>query len=307
MLRSVLGLDVAAAVAKLEGADRIWLVGTGTSRHAAELGSRMLALAGCDARWESSASFAHLRPEPDPVDAIVLISHTGETAFARRVRARALASGSPLVSLTGTGVGWGEAIEVAPRERSETYTASFTAALLLLARLAGAIGAGELGAEALEATIAAAEVAQEASWDGIAAPQRLLVIAGAGPAGVTAREGALKIREAARLPSEGFEAEHLLHGSAVPLGPGDRLLLLDPASDPDGLVPALGEAARGTGVEVASLDGVPELDPLLAQIPLTIRLQLLASALADAGGHDPDSVITGPWAGEDLWERGAGG
>src|SRR3712207_7174955 len=34
---------------------------------------------------------------------------------------------------------------------------------------------------------------------------------------VTAREGALKLREAARRLAEGFDAEYLLHGSAVPL------------------------------------------------------------------------------------------
>ena len=304
VLRGVLSLDLGSPLEKLRGAGRVWLVGTGTSQHAAELGSRMLRLAGVDARWESSAGFVNLRPVADPGDPIILISHTGETAFARRIRERALAAGSPLVSLTGSGIGWEEAIEVAPRERSETYTASYTAALLLLARLAGALGAEQLGDSALEATIGAAADAQDHSWRGAAPPRRLLAIAGAGAAAVTAREGALKLREAARLPAEGFEPEYLLHGSAVPLGSGDRLLLLAPASDPDGLLGALGEAAAAAGVEVNAIEGAPGLDPLLEQIPLAIRLQLLAAELADAGGHDPDSVISGPWADQALWELG---
>jgi glucosamine--fructose-6-phosphate aminotransferase (isomerizing) len=44
---------------------------------------------------------------------------------------------------------------------------------------------------------------------------------------------------------------------------------------------------------------------VLAQIPLTVRLQKLASDLADARGVDPDTVIAGGWAGDRLWAAGA--
>lgn len=302
ILGAVLDLDLGAAPERLDHAERTWLVGTGTSQHAAELGAAMLRLAGIDARSLSSASFAGMRPAPDPGDALMLISHTGETAFARAVRRGALERGSPLVSITGVGVGWEEGIEVAPRERSETYTASYTAALLTLARIAGALGAPELDEAALEATVGAVALAlSEPDPGSLTRPQRLLVIAGAGPGAVTAREGALKLREAARVPSEGFEAEYLLHGSAVPLGSADALVLLDPAADPDGLLAALGSAAEQSGVEIAAIGDPAMLDPLLMQIPLTVRLQLLASQLADEGGHDPDHAIEGPWASETLW------
>jgi glucosamine--fructose-6-phosphate aminotransferase (isomerizing) len=102
----------------------------------------------------------------------------------------------------------------------------------------------------------------------------------------------------------GYEAEYLLHGSAVPLGADDELVLLQPAADDDGLVGALGEAARAEGVNVheISIDG--ELDPVLAQLPLTGRLQVMASRLADARGQDPDVVITGAWDDERLWFLG---
>lgn len=120
----VLDLEIEPAVARLQAADRIWLVGTGTSQHAAELGGQMLRRVGADARWESAAGFARPPSAPDPADALILITHTGETAFARSVRRQAVAAKRPLVSITGIGVGWGEAIEVAPRERSETYTAT---------------------------------------------------------------------------------------------------------------------------------------------------------------------------------------
>src|SRR6185437_12629161 len=103
VLRHVLDLDLASAAARLEGAERIWLVGTGTSEHAACLGAEMLATAGFDARASSAAGFAasgHLdvgattnridrggpvtggsptSPRLGSDDALVVISHTTET------------------------------------------------------------------------------------------------------------------------------------------------------------------------------------------------------------------------------------
>ena len=79
-------------------------------------------------------------------DALLVITHTTKTAFARRVREPTRSPPAPaLVSITGEGKGWPEAIEAAPPERSETYTASYLAALLVLARLAvelGGVGPG---------------------------------------------------------------------------------------------------------------------------------------------------------------------
>ena len=43
---------------------------------------------------------------------------------------------------------------------------------------------------------------------------------------------------------------------------------------------------------------------LLAQIPLTVRLQLLALRSALERGQDPDTVITGNWAEPGLWRIG---
>jgi glutamine---fructose-6-phosphate transaminase (isomerizing) len=43
----------------------------------------------------------------------------------------------------------------------------------------------------------------------------------------------------------------------------------------------------------------------LAQIPVTVRLQLLAAQLTEAKGTDPDRAITGAWAEPQLWNAGA--
>jgi glutamine---fructose-6-phosphate transaminase (isomerizing) len=302
-LRRLAGLELPPHAKRLAAGERLWLVGTGTSLHAAELGAAMMARAGIDARFASSMGFARRAPLRAG-DGVIVISHTGETAYARAARARALGLGAETLSLTATGVGWPEAVEVTEKERSETYTRSYTGALSVLALIAGELGAEGLGPEAVVAAADAAEAALGApDLDAVPEPERLLVLAGAGPEAVTAREGALKLREAARLAAEGYDAEYLLHGSAVPLGRRDGLLLV--GSDEDGLLTALGEAAQAEGVAVGRIGGAEPGDELMAQIPLTVHLQLLALRRAEAGGHDPDTVITGAWAADALWSAGA--
>jgi glucosamine--fructose-6-phosphate aminotransferase (isomerizing) len=300
-LRRLAGLALPPAAKRLAAGERVWLVGTGTSWHAAELGAAMLARAGIDARFATSSEFARRAPLRAG-DGVIVLSHTGETAYARAARGRALEIGAETVSITAAGVGWPEAIETGERERSETYTRSYTSALAVLALIAGELGAEGLGPEALVAAADATEAALAAP-DDLPQPPRLTVLTGLGPYAVTAREGALKLREAARLPAEGYDAEYLLHGNAVPLTPDDALIVL--GTDADGFLAQLAEAARGAGLAVAELQQPAPGDELMAQIPLTARLQLLALRRAEAGGHDPDTVIAGPWDDEALWATGA--
>jgi glutamine---fructose-6-phosphate transaminase (isomerizing) len=302
VLRHVLELDLEPAVARLDGAERVWTVGTGTSEHAAWLGAAMLATAGLDARPCAAAGFVAAPPQLGSGDAVVVITHTAETVSAQRAREVAIAAGGRLVAITGEGKGWPEAIEAAPPERSETYTASYLAALLVLARLAAALGGEEWDEGQLVALPALVEAAGAESLLVERPPRRLTVLCGAGPAAITAREGALKLREAARLLAEGYESEYLLHGSAVPLDADDLLIAIDPEGDPTGLTAGLVRAATGEGLTVATLTPPADLHPLLAQLPMTVRLQLLASRWADARHLDPDRVILGGWADDALWK-----
>jgi glutamine---fructose-6-phosphate transaminase (isomerizing) len=339
VLRHALELDLDPSVAKFAGAERVWLVGTGTSEHAALLGATMLTGAGLDARAVSGQGFVVAPPRLGPDDAVMVISHTATTTFARRAREEALAAGARVLSITGEGKGWPEAIEAAPPERSDTYTASYLAALLVLARLAAALADRELagariatgdpqadgasptadpqarssppgaGARAALGFDAASLAALPSLVEAAAAeptlverpPACLTVLFGAGPAAITAREGALKLREASRVLAEGFESEYLLHGSAVPLTEEDHLIALDPDGDPTGLTAELARAAEQEGIAVTRLDPPADLPPLLAQLPMTARLQSLASDWADLRGVDPDKVITGAWAADTFW------
>ena len=290
---------------RLHRARRMWVVGTGTSFHAAELGASMLQLAGRQAQAVPSMQFVEFAPIIGPQDAVIVITHTAETAYSLSTRAQTFAAGLNLVMITKRGSGFPEAIETVDKESAETYSISYTTALLALAMLAKELGADDLTDGDLGSVPGAVEAAlAEPGIDGIVRPERLLVLVGAGPASVTAREGALKIREGARSLAEGYDAEYLLHGSAVPLDGRDRLVALGPP-DPAGLVEAVAVAAEAEGLGVTRLWEAANLPPLLAQIPLTVRLQLLALRIAVERGQDPDTVIVGAWADPSTWAIGA--
>jgi glutamine---fructose-6-phosphate transaminase (isomerizing) len=304
LLEPVLAQDLSDPLERIAPAKRIWLVGTGSSQHAAELGAWMFGAGEPGARWSSSAAFVSSDRRLSGDDAVVVISHTTETAFARRARAQALEAGARVVSITGLGRGWPEAVETIEPERSETYTASYLSALIVLARLSAALGQAPFDERQLPDLLSRIDAAARVPAALQSPPPRLIVLAGAGPAAVTAREGAVKLREAARLPAEGFEAEYLLHGSAVPLGPDDALLAIQPADDRFGLLGLLAGTAANEGLTVATVEEPEGLDPILAQIPLTVRLQKLASELAAARGVDADKVIVASWDDDRLWRAG---
>jgi glucosamine--fructose-6-phosphate aminotransferase (isomerizing) len=296
--------QVHAAAEGLHRARRIWVVGTGTSQHAAALGAGMIQEAGRAAHAVSSMQFVRWAPIVAPQDGVVILTHTAETAYAMSAHSLAFDAGLDVIMISKRGAGFPGMVETVDKESSETYTVSYTTAVYVLAMIAKELGAESITDEALAAVPEA--VAGALAHPGIEAvptPKRLLVFMGAGPASTTAREGALKVREGARFLAEGFDAEYLLHGSAVPLTGDDRLVALRPP-DSDGFVSATANAAERAGVPVSDLDEPAALPSVLAQIPLTVRLQLLALRIATERGQDPDTVITGPWADADLWALG---
>ncbi len=295
------------AVERLRQAHRIWVVGTGTSQHAAELAAGMLHEAGRAAHAVSAMHFVNWAPPIDRHDGVVLISHNAgaETAYATAAWTIATDAGLRVVPVTRRGGAMPDAVQTVEKETSHTYTVSYTAALLLLARLAHELGADAFDRDALARVPAAVRAAiADPGTDDIAPPERLLVVTGEGPSSVTAREAALKVREAARFPAEGYDVEYLLHGHAVPLGADDRLVVLTPP-DTDGLVDGVAEAAAAEGVPVTRVHEPSDLPPLLAQIPLVARLQLLALRFAKERGFDPDVAIERAWADERLWTIGS--
>ena len=93
----------------------------------------------------------------------------------------------------------------------------------------------------------------------------------------------------------------------MPYTAADGLVVLEPGADPDGLTGAVAEAARAEGLPVSVLaaPGGGGLAPLLAQIPMTVRLQLLAENFARLRHQNPDKAIVGTWDAPELWRMGA--
>jgi glutamine---fructose-6-phosphate transaminase (isomerizing) len=297
--------QVHEAAERLHRSRRLWIVGTGTSLHAAELGASLIQLSGRQAHAVPSMQFVDFAPLVGPQDGVVVITHTAETAFSMSTRAQAFTAGLGPVMITKRGSGFPDAIETVDKETSDTYTVSYTTAVLALAMLAKELGAEQMDDATLgRVPDAVAAAIADSSVDAIPQPQRLLVLVGAGPSAVTAREGALKLREASRFLAEGYDAEYLLHGSAVPLDARDRLVALFPP-DPSGLVEAVAHAGESERVPVTRLTEHADLPPALAQLPLTARLQLLALRFAVERSQNPDTVIVGAWNDPATWAIGA--
>ena len=297
--------QVHSAAEALHRVRRIWVVGTGSSQHAAHLGAAMLQEAGRSAHAVSSMQFVKNAPIVGQADGVVLITHTGETAYALAARALAVTNGLQTVTIARQGTGMNDVIETCVRETSETYTVSYTTTLLALAMLASAMGADSLPADKLAVVPGTVRNAIEApGTEQIPMPKRSLQLIGAGQAAVSAREGALKVREAARVLAEGHDAEYFLHGTAVPLSDHDHIVALTHGDD-DGLVEGVAAAAIASGIGVTRLAEPSALPPLLAQIPLAVRLQVLASRFASERGQNPDQVIVGPWSNPGLWKIGS--
>jgi len=297
--------EVHAAAEALHRVRRIWMVGTGTSQHAAHLGAAMLQDAGRSAHAVSSMQFVKNAPIVGPKDGVVIVTHTGETSYALAARALAFAAAIQTVTIAREGIGMNDVIETVPKETSETYTVSYTTALLVLAMIAAEMGADSVTTDALRAVPDAVRSALAApGTEQVPIPRRSLQIVGAGHSSITAKEGALKVREGARVLAEGHDAEFFLHGTAVPLTGDDHLLAIT-SGDEDGLVEGVATAAAGAGLGVTRLAETSSLPPALAQIPLTVRLQLLASRFADERGQNPDTVIVPPWDDAGLWSIGS--
>lgn len=297
--------QVHSAAEGLHRVRRIWVVGTGSSQHAASLGAAMLQDAGRSAHSVSSMQFVRNAPIVGPHDGVIIVTHTGETAYAMAARVLAFSAGLQTFTICRRGLGMNDAVETVDQEPTQTHSVSYTSALLALAMIASQMGADSISSDALALVPGSVRNAIEAPGiDRAPNPQRALVFVGAGPAAITAHESAMKCREAARALAEGYDAEYFLHGSFRPLGPQDHLVALT-SPDEDGFVAALARTAAAVGIGTTTIAEPAPLPAVLAQIPLAARTQLLALRLAHARGTDPDTVVTGGWDDPALWSIGS--
>lgn len=324
-MRSVMEVadeELSTASEMLLTARRVFLVGTGTSAHAAVVGEHLLRAVGIDAHATTNFDFVNYGRGIGTDDAVVAISHRGGKLYGRLAIERAIESSTPVVGITRLGSpmqGAEVLIPTVENERSATHTASYTSALMVLALLAfrleeqSGIRPGELqgAVERLPdhvASLLAREDEVRPVAEALAARGRL-VVTGAGPNAATACEGALKIKESSYLVAEGFDLETMLHGGLQAIEAGDVAAVVaakgpasDRAADLVGALRIIGarifligdekathefptDEIKAEGGTVFSYPHVPEpLSPALAVVPL----QLLATFTAEARGTNPD-------------------
>ncbi len=303
------------AAERLDRAERLFVVGIGTSYHAALVGGWLLRAAGLDARAVSSFDLA-LYPETatlGPGDGVIVMAHTGVKRFSGDAMAKAAAAGVPVVSvgsLTAEHPGSQLVLRTVEREKSAAFTASHLAAMTVLAQVATELGErrGASGVRGFREALGRlpAQVADVLAREGEVLPVardaagRRVYAAGAGPNEATALEAVIKVREAAQGWIDALALEQFLHGPIVSVNAGDVAVLVNApgaaatrVGEIAAVLDAIGArlwlvgqgAATVPGADVFRLPELPEmLSPLLAVVPI----QILAYHMAVLRGVDPD-------------------
>ncbi len=311
---------VAAELAKKR---RVYLVGIGTSWHAALVAGhwfRKFAGDGPVVEVRHSFEFCAYPPPLGADDGVIVISHRGTKTYSYLALEMAKSSGAYTVAITSTDPGPRIAVsdaqlQTVAQERSAAFTISYTSGLMTLGMLAAALGSwtdqsgdvAQLRARLEEIPAAAEQVTTRLTELQRAArrfqSRERFICAGWGPNTASAYEVALKIKETSACDSEGLQIEQLLHGPfcsvdqkclvtlVAPPGPGyERAMNVARASNAVG-APVWGLVQEGDTLlsdlctERFALPVMPEFwSPLVYVLPL----QLFTYYLAVARGAHPD-------------------
>jgi len=271
-----------AAAARLLGR-RVILVGTGTSWHAANHAAWLLGAAVVETHPVQAMDAALYGIPARAGDGLIVLSHRNTKRYSTEVVEKARADSIETIVVGGRGSP-GVDVETVEQERSATFTASHLGALMRIAQISRALG-GDLGElegvpDAVEEMLAIAL--------GVEPPRRVLEFTGAGPNQWTAAEGALKVREASRVATEGLSVEQLLHGPSVALDDRDTLVCLDGGGPGAERLAAVAGAAEACGVTVHRY-GATSLGEQLSVFPLTAIVQRIALELGEQLGTDVDA------------------
>ena len=300
------------------------VTGCGTSQHAAMAIAELLtdALGSAPGREVRAVEALPLVRRPLAAGVLIAISHEGGTTATNAAMEAARAAGATTALITVGAESPGAAladhvVTTDEQDQSWCHTVGYLSPIVAGVVLASRISGSRLDGAAIHALLdvaheprAAADVAA-----GLASADRLIV-AGAGPDYVSAREMALKISEGSHLPAFALELETVLHGHLAAATRWSGLVFIGTDAAVEGLAGArfrrVLEAARALSMPAAALldeslaPGIElELTPagrivlprtgrvrgiaasLLAPL---IPLQLVAERLARARGVDPDTL-----------------
>jgi glucosamine--fructose-6-phosphate aminotransferase (isomerizing) len=308
--------------------NRLFLVGIGTSFHAAKVGEYLFGAYGgsVDARAVDSFEFALYGPSLRPDDCVVAISHRGSKQHTADGLARARRAGCLTALITGEGGAPDDqanaTFRTVAQEKSAAFTVSYTAAISVLAMLAGRVGVCRVGEPAsrndpvedlLREKIPAAIGAALETGDEVEllarehAGRRRIWLAGGGPSTVTAEEIALKIKEASYLQAEGMSTEAMLHGPFSCTEAEDLFILIAPDGAAQERTKQLTHLVRALGApylvvsdgtptslrsDAAGWLTVPAVPEPFNALTCLVPLQLFTYHLALMRGTNPDSFRT---------------
>ena len=305
--------------------NRLFLVGIGTSFHAAKVGEYLFGAYGgdVDARAVDSFEFALYGPFLRPDDCVVAISHRGSKQHTADGLGRAQQAGCLTALITGEGgASDGQAdatFHTVAQEKSAAFTVSYTAAISVLAMLAERVvvhRAGEsnsgddsmngLLSEEIPAAIGAAleteETAKELAREHVG--HRRIWLVGGGPSVATAGEVALKIKETSYLQAEGMSTEAMLHGPFSCTEAEDLFVLIAPDGAAQERTKELASLVKAVGAPYLVVsDGTPAAlrsgaagwltAPVVSEsfstLTCLVPLQLFTYHLALVCGTNPDS------------------
>jgi glucosamine--fructose-6-phosphate aminotransferase (isomerizing) len=320
--------EVRLPEAELRQVGKIVLVACGTACHAGMIAKYAIEhWSGVPCEVELASEFRYRDPILTPATLVIAISQSGETMdtlmavrHAREQGTRVLAicnvngSSLPRESDAVLYTRAGPEIAVASTKAFLTQLAGCYLVALYLARLRGALTAGEVSrvigdlgqmpaavGTVLDSMGEVRDLAREL------AGERSVLFLGRHVGYPVALEGALKLKELAYMHAEGFAAGELKHGPIALIDRGLPVVVVvpSPAGQPvlhDKVLSNIAEIrARGARVIVVAEQGDIEVKPyadtlielppvpvLLQPLVATVPLQVLACELASAKGHDVD-------------------
>ncbi|HEV7128834.1 MAG TPA: SIS domain-containing protein [Ktedonobacterales bacterium] len=301
---------------RLAQAQRLFLVGIGTSHHAAQVGCHLFRYFGVAAPVQAlhSFDFALYGPELHASDAVIVISHRGAKRYSLESIQRAKAAGCYTLLITGEGTPRSQqyadaSLRTTEQDKSSAHTVSYAGAIAALSCLAEALGQRHAAPDFLAETFPAIlrtcleTDARMAALAPAHLAHRRIWIVGGGPSGITAPEVALKIKETSYLQAEGMPVETMVHGPFQCTEPEDLFVLIAPGGPAQArtlelaaAIQALGAPAivisDGTATDLqrnaVELYAVPEVAEPFTALTCLIPLQLFSYHLALARGTNPD-------------------
>ncbi|MGQ9010533.1 glutamine--fructose-6-phosphate transaminase (isomerizing) [Bacillus stercoris] len=307
--------DIASAVAE---ADRIYIIGCGTSYHAGLVGKQYIEMwANVPVEVHVASEFSYNMPLLSKKPLFIFLSQSGETADSRAVLVQVKALGHKALTITNVPgstlsreADYTLLLHAGP-EIAVASTKAYTAQIAVLAVLASVaadkngIDIGfdlvkELGiaANAMEALCDQKDEMEMIAREYLTVSRNAFFI-GRGLDYFVCVEGALKLKEISYIQAEGFAGGELKHGTIALIEQGTPVFALATQEHVNlsirGNVKEV--AARGANTCIISLKGLddaddrfvlPEVNPALAPLVSVVPLQLIAYYAALHRGCDVD-------------------